>query len=278
LNELKIHFLGTGGGRFVMVTQRRRTAGLRLNYGDRLNLHLDPGPGAIVFSNWAGLNPQRLDAILVSHSHPDHYCDAEVLIEAMSQGTTKKRGIVVAPRSVFRGNDVCGPAISKYHQSLVGDVVELSAGGKAQLKELSIAATGAHHSDPDGVGFRMGTPDLGDVAYTSDTDLFEGIEEHYRGLRLLILCTITPRGAPLPLHLSADDAVRLMEAVKPRCAAITGFGMRMLNAKPEKEAEAMEKETGIPTVAAEDGLQLVIGERIEVRSGKKEAVTRIIEA
>lgn len=261
-----------------MVTQRRRTAGLRLTYANSLNLHLDPGPGALIFSNWAGLNPQKLDAILVSHSHPDHYCDAEVLIEAMSQGTTRKRGLIVAPRSVLRGNEVCGPAISKYHQSLVEEVAELSAGGKVHLKELSITATGARHSDPDGVGFRIGTPDLDDVAYTSDTELFEGIQEHYRGVRLLILCTMRPRGAPLSLHLSVDDAMKLIEAVKPRCAAITGFGMRILTAKPEVEAEAMEKGTGIPTVAAEDGMQLVIGEKIEVRSGKKEAVMRTIEA
>ena len=261
-----------------MTAQRRRTAGLRLVYGDRVNLHLDPGPGALIFSNWLRLNPQKLDAILVSHSHPDHYCDAEVLIEAMSHGTTQKRGLVVAPRSVLKGNEVCGPAISRYHQSLVGEIVELAAGYKTQLEELSIAATGARHSDPDAVGFRIGLPYLGDVAYTSDTELFDGIEEYYRGVRVLILCTIRPRGAPLPLHLSVDDAIRLVGSVKPGCAILTGFGMRMLAATAQVEAEAMERETGIPTVAAEDDMQLVVGEKIEVRTGKKEAVMKVIEA
>lgn len=278
MTKLRIEFLGTGGGRLVMATQRRRTAGLRFIYGDSLNVHLDPGPGALIFSNWMRLNPQKLDAILISHSHPDHYCDTEVLIEAMSHGTTQKRGFVVAPRSVLRGNEVCGPAISRYHQSLVEEVIELSVGGRAQLKELNITATKAHHSDPDGVGFRVGTPDLGDVAYTSDTELFDGIEEYYRGVRLLILCTMRPRGAPLPLHLSANDAIRLVGAVKPKCAVLTGFGMRMLAAKPHVEAEAIQKETGIPTIAADDGMRLVVGEKIEVGNRKKEASTWVVEA
>ena len=278
LKELRIHFLGTGGGRFVMVTQRRRTAGIRLVYGESLNLHIDPGPGALIFSNWARLNPQRLDAVLVSHGHPDHYCDAEILIEAMSRGATRRRGLLAAPRSVLRGNEVCGPAISTYHQGLVERVAELSPGDEVQLGEVSIKTTRALHSDPDTVGFRIATEELGDVAYTSDTALFEGIEEYYRGVRFLILCTLRPRGAPLPFHLSVDDAVRLVEEVKPGCVFITHFGMRMLNVKPEKEAKEMEGELGIPTVAAEDGMQALIDERVEVRGRRKGALPRIIEA
>ncbi|MCJ7430619.1 hypothetical protein MUO83_05330 [Candidatus Bathyarchaeota archaeon] len=57
--KLDLIFLGTGGGRFVTMTQRRRTAGIRI-MGEDLNLHLDPGPGALVHSINEGLDPQRL--------------------------------------------------------------------------------------------------------------------------------------------------------------------------------------------------------------------------
>ena len=43
-------------GRFVMITQKRRTAGIRI-IGDGVNLHLDHGPGALVHSIDEGLNP-----------------------------------------------------------------------------------------------------------------------------------------------------------------------------------------------------------------------------
>jgi len=276
--SLHLHFLGTGGGRFVMVTQRRRTAGIRLIQEDILNLHLDPGPGALIFSNWARLNPQGLDGILVSHSHPDHYCDAEVLIEGMSHGTTKKRGLVAAPRSVLRGNDVCGPAISRYHQGLVSEIAELSPDREARLGQVRIRATKAVHSDPDAIGFRLDIPDMGEIGYSSDTALYDGIEDYYRETWILILCTIRPRGSPLPLHLSVDDAAKLVTGAKPRYVVLTGFGMGLFGDKAAEQAKWMEKETGIPTTAAEDGMEIRVGDKIEVKSQKKGTPTRTIEA
>jgi len=97
--EIEITLLGTGGGRFATITQKRRTAGIRI-ISENLNFHLDPGPGALVYSINEGLNPQKLNAVFVSHCHPDDYTNAEVLIEAMTKGTTKKRGVLVASRSM----------------------------------------------------------------------------------------------------------------------------------------------------------------------------------
>jgi phosphoribosyl 1,2-cyclic phosphodiesterase len=261
-----------------MVTQRRRTAGIRLFHGEDLNIHLDPGPGALIFSNWAKMNPQKLDAVLVSHCHPDHYNDTEVLIEAMTRITTSRRGHLIAPRSVLRGNKVCGPAVSAYHLNLVEKLSEVSPREEVELGGCIVKATGSLHSDPDTVGFRIKTPDLGDVAYTSDTAYFDGINEYYKDLRLLILCTMRPRGSPLPFHLSVDDSVKLVNEVKPRCVVLTGFGMRMLNIGPKEEADWMEKETGIPTITAEDGMDVVLEDRIECQGRRKGDVKRIINA
>lgn len=89
-SQIELTLLGTGGGRFATITQKRRTAGIRIISED-LNFHLDPGPGALVHSISEGLNPQKLNAVFVFHCHPDHYTDAEVLIEAMTKGTTRAR-------------------------------------------------------------------------------------------------------------------------------------------------------------------------------------------
>ena len=105
-----------------MITQRRRTAGIRIISED-LNLHLDPGPGALVHSIEGGLDPQRVRALLVSHCHPDHYADAEVFVEAMTRGMTRKQGLLAAPRSVLEGSDVCEASISKYHQQIVAQKI-----------------------------------------------------------------------------------------------------------------------------------------------------------
>ncbi|NIP66782.1 MBL fold metallo-hydrolase [Candidatus Bathyarchaeota archaeon] len=260
MTELELILLGTGGGRFCTITQRRRTAGIRLLCKD-INLHLDPGPGALIHSLNMGLDPRKIRAVLVSHAHPDHYTDAEILIEAMTRGMTRRRGLLAASHSVLGGNDKCGPAISKYHQQRIQEVVEAKPGVEFKVGDLGIKATRAVHSDPDTVGFRFET-NVGDIGYTSDTELFDGLEEAYRGVRLLLLCLLRPSGEPWKGHMTPDDALQVVEQVDPEIAVITHFGMKMISAGPRQEAERIEGESGIRTLAAWDGLHVRVSEEI----------------
>ncbi|HID90790.1 TPA: MBL fold metallo-hydrolase [Candidatus Bathyarchaeota archaeon] len=266
---LKLFFVGTGGGRFVTLTQRRWTGGIRLVAEDGFHAHLDPGPGALVYSIWMRLSPRRLRAVMVSHCHVDHYADSEVMIEAMTGGMTRKRGLLVASRSVLRGNETCGPAISRYHQSMPEAVVEAAPGKRFTLGRIRALVTEARHSDPDTVGFRLESRDVGDICYTSDTEYFEGIGRYYGGARLLLLCTLRPHGRPWAGHMTTDDAVRIVVESEPEAAIITHFGMRMLAADPELEARLIKERTGVPTIGARDRMRVEVGETIEVYSGKK---------
>jgi phosphoribosyl 1,2-cyclic phosphodiesterase len=240
-------------------------------------VHIDPGPGALVFSNWARLNPQKLDGVVVTHCHPDHYTDAEVFLEAMSHGTRHKRGTLAAPKSVLIGSLDLDPSVSRYHQGLVSAIEILKPRHKFSIEELEFRAMKAIHSDTDTVGLRVDIPHLGGLGYTSDTGPFSGLGENYAGLRLLILCTMWPRNNPLEHHLSTDDVVMILEEARPGCAILTHFGMRMLNADPEKEAEFLECETGIPTIAAKDGMTVEMGSRIEIQGPRKRDETRFID-
>jgi phosphoribosyl 1,2-cyclic phosphodiesterase len=265
--ETTLDFLGTGGGRFVMTSQRRRTAGIRVTEGDT-QVHIDPGPGALVFSNWAGLSPSKLDGLIVTHCHPDHYTDAEVFIEAMTRGTTAKRGILAATKSVLRGAEGIGPCISGYHQGIVRDLLELYEGVSFNVGDLSFTATEALHSDPFTVGLRVETGN-GCIGYTSDTGYFQGLSESYGDLRLLILCTMWPRENHLNIHLNTEDALKVITEAEPKACILTHFGMRMLNAGPEKEAAYLAEETGIPVYAAVDGLHVSLDEVITLKGPRK---------
>ena len=275
-NPLELHFLGTGGGRFTTITQMRRTAGFRIVH-DSTQVHVDPGPGALVFSNWARLNPQSLDAVVVTHCHPDHYTDAEVLVEAMTHGTRRKRGVLAASKSVLQGNDKCDPSVSRYHQNLVERIETLKPGHAFDVKELNFQGVDAKHSDSDTVGFRVTASGIGSIGYTSDTSYFDGIGGKYRGLRLLVLCTMWPRGEPLRYHLHTDEALRILEEASPGCALLTHFGVKMLRADPEAEAAYLEESTGVPTVAARDGMFLILGDGVEMRGPRKKDKSRFID-
>ena len=100
---MKITFLGTGGGRFSAISQRRMTGGFRIDNLNGKNYHVDPGPGALVRTYQFGFDPRNLDGVFVSHAHTDHYNDAEILIEAMTRGMTKEYGVVLGNKSVLDG-------------------------------------------------------------------------------------------------------------------------------------------------------------------------------
>ena len=265
-NKFEIVFLGTGGGRFATITQKRRTAGIRI-MSDGLNLHLDPGPGALVHSINEELDPQKLNAVFVSHCHPDHYTDAEVLIEAMTRGMTKKRGVLVAAKSVLIGNNVCAPSISEYHQQMPQQKIEAVPNMKFQVGDVNVLVTEARHTDPDAVGFRFETADLGDFAYTSDTEYFEGIGKYYEDVRLLILCVMRPAGKPWKGHMTTDDAMKIVEEAGPEHVVLTHLGMQMIFKGPAGEAKLVKERTGVPTVAAVDGMRINFGETISMQVG-----------
>jgi len=266
--EIELVFLGTGGGRFATITQKRRTGGIRL-VSESFNVHLDPGPGALVYSLEAGLNPQKITGVLVSHCHPDHCNDAGVFVEAMTRGMTKKRGVLAAAHSVLEGNETCEPCLPKYHQTMPQLVVDAKPGVSFNIADLKIIATGAKHSDPSTVGFRFETADVGDIAYTSDTEYFEGVGKPYKNVRLLILCAMRPAGSPWKGHMTTEDAIKILEEATPEMAVLTHFGMKMIFRGPASEAEYIQQKTGIPTIAARDGMRLKIGEKIQTQISKK---------
>ena len=268
-STLELIFLGTGGGRFTTITQKRRTAGIRILH-NKANIHLDPGPGALIYSLQAGLNPQKINGILISHSHPDHYNDAEILIEAMTRGTTKKRGTLAVAHSVLHGNEHAETSISKYHQQMPEQVIETKPGTTFNINQLHFSTTQAKHTDPDAVGFRIKTPTSGEVAYTSDTEYFESIGKAYTGVRVLILCVLRPTSNPWKGHMTTDDAIRIIEETKPETAILTHFGIRMIMKNPNNEARLTQEKTGTPTLAATDGMHISIGDKIQVQTPRNQ--------
>lgn len=248
-----ITFLGTGGGRFATIYQARATGGIY--FEDGRNLHLDPGPGALVRMRSVGIDPLTTDAILISHCHPDHYLDAEILIEAMTEGGTRKQGILIGSQSVIEGNGDFGPAISDYHLAKPKVVKVMHPFNKVSIKPYEISATPSAHSDTSSVGFRIQTT-AGLVSYVSDTQLVEQVIKAHRNCRVMIACVTRPLGQRIPHHLSTEDAGYLIEKTKPELAVITHFGMRVIQENPETQAKWIEERSGVKTVAARDFMML----------------------
>ncbi len=258
-------FLGTGGGRFTTIFQARATGGLYIE--DRVRIHVDPGPGSLIRMRALRIDPTRTDMLLISHSHPDHYTDAEIIIEGITGGGIKKRGQLFAARSVLEGVDDgkygIGPAISKYHQGLLPSK-SVEPGDFFSIDNIDIEATPSVHSDPATVGFKFHTRN-GVISYVADTEAAEHVMDAHRGSRVLILPITRPRGSRIPGHLCTEDALRFIDEIGPEMVFFNHFGLKMVRAPPKTEAEWVQKKTGIRTVAAQDGMRVSVGTRITVR-------------
>ena len=232
---------------------------------DGANIHIDPGPGALGSMRALSLDPARTDAILVSHCHPDHYVDAEVLLEGLAMGGFKRKGFLVGSQTVLEGHENLGPCISKYHQSLPARVMIVRKGDRFAVGNLNIGVTPTVHNDPLGVGFRLETSG-GLVSYVSDTEIHEEVLEAHRGARLLILNLTRPLGSKVPRHLATEEAAEMVKEIKPEVAVLTHFGMKMVHDGVTSQSRFIEEYSGVRTIAAEDHMKLGIGRSIRISS------------
>jgi phosphoribosyl 1,2-cyclic phosphodiesterase len=252
-----VKFLGTAGARFVVMRQLRASGGVWLSFEGR-NVVLDPGPGTLVrcAASRPRLDPSKLDAIILTHRHIDHSTDINVMIEAMTNGGFKRRGLLFAPADALESDD---PVILRYVRDFVERVEILKPEKTYEVGELSFHTSVRHQHAAETYGVMFDLPG-GKVSFLVDTQFFPALERAYAGSRLLVtnVVRLKPDEKGEIMHLCLEDAKRLIRAIKPERAVLTHFGMTMLQAKPWELAEAMTKDLGIEVIAARDGMTVEV--------------------
>ena len=243
-----ITFLGTAGARFVVMRQFLASGGAWLNLGDTQIL-FDPGPGCLVQAAKRKLDPAKLDAIILSHRHLDHSGDINVMIEAMTNGGTKKRGAVFAPADALERD----PVILSYLRSYPQSIEVLSEGGSYKVNDVSFKTPIRHKHQVETYGFIFQTP-RHTFSWITDTRYFDDLVSNYEGDLLVINVVRLKPGAPLN-HLSLPEVKTIIEELRPKTAILTHFGMTMWRAKPWELAEQLTQGTGITIIAARDGMK-----------------------
>ena len=255
-----VTFLGTGGARFMIISQLLASGGIWFNL-DGTQILMDPGPGSIVQVTKRKLNPENLSAIIVSHRHLDHSADVNVITEAMTEGGFKKRGILFAPRDAIETE----PIILNYLKNSLEGIEILEAGKTYSVGNISFTTPVRHIHLVENYGMIFKTQKHS-IAYITDTRYFEELGSYYQGdLLMLNLTFLKPRPTPvkpgMPLdHLSMPDAERLIKEIKPKTAILTHFGMGVWRAKPALVAAELTEKTGIKVIAARDGMTFNLAE------------------
>lgn len=248
----KITFLGSGGGRIVVSRQLRGTGGFVLNL-EGTQIHVDPGPGALVNANKYGLNPANTDIIFVSHNHLDHVNDVNALIDAITLGGAKgKKGALISTREVISNINAW---VNPFYKKLLSNCFEVKDNDEVKSNDLKFKITHTEHDAPC-VGFVLESASGMKIGYTADTKYYGDLYKQFKGVDLLVMNVLRPGNDNWKTHFSSKDAVRLLKKVTPELAIIQHFGAKMIKADPVYEARWIQKETGIRTIAATDGLSI----------------------
>jgi ribonuclease BN (tRNA processing enzyme) len=257
---MEIVFLGTGGGRINLIKQLRGTGGFRIN-SPSASIHVDPGPGALVHSVKNRQDPLSLDCVVVTHNHVDHMSDAMALIEGMSSYGLKKKGIIIGSRNTILGNESGGKGISAYHQSkaAVVHVAEWDTRKRFETDRgwFEMEFVRVKHEEPSAFGFKLFIEGKV-IGHITDTEAIESLGRDFQGCDLLIVNCMKPEVDRYSGHLTSGEAIKVLREARPKTCIITHLGMKMLRLGPAKEAERIERESGVKTVAARDGMRVTV--------------------
>jgi phosphoribosyl 1,2-cyclic phosphodiesterase len=256
LNKGYVKFLGTAGARFVMIKQLRSSGGLWVSYKDT-NIIIDPGPGSLVrcLSSTPRLDPEDLDGIVLTHKHIDHSNDVNVMIEAMTGGGYKKKGILLAPEDCFGK----GGVVFDYVQTFL-DSVEHFKEVNFKIKDIRIEVPVKMLHSVQTYGLRLSLGEV-KIGLITDTGFFQGLKKAYKGLDVLIINLVLYEKRGNLEHLCLEEVRDILAEVKPKRVILTHFGRGMLDKNPKEIEDSLNrdsffKKAGIRIICAYDGLKV----------------------
>jgi len=254
-----IKFLGTSGGRFVTAKQLRSSAGTFIKIKNK-NILFDPGPGSLVKCTESNppIDVTKIDAVILSHAHIDHTNDANIIIDAMTYGGLKKRGLLFAPEECINGENA---VILKYLRNFLDNIVILKPEQEYNIDNLSFSTSIKHQHQAETYGIMFNCCNNKKISFMVDTKYFPELAESYKNTSILIINVL--RYMPYNknekvMHLSVEDAKQIIKKIKPEKTILTHFGMTMLKANPWETARKLTEETGLEVIAATDGMTIEI--------------------
>jgi ribonuclease BN (tRNA processing enzyme) len=242
---MRVTFIGSGdafgsGGRF-QACLLVEAAGARVL--------LDCGASSLVALKRAGVDPNTIDAVVVSHLHGDHFGGLPFLI-LDGQFSRRDRPLTLAGPPGLRdrlaqAQDAFFPGSSRTRQRFELTVVELPQRTATTVGPLAVTPFPADHaSGAPAYALRL-EADARTLAYSGDTAWTGALVEAAANADLFI-CEAYSRDKAIPFHLSYGTLLDHRAELTCRRLIVTHMSAEMLAYAPEVGADGV--------VAAFDGL------------------------
>ena len=197
---MKLIVLGSGT---CLPSLQRNAPGYYLEAGG-CRVIVDCGSGTLLQLEKAGKSYRDIDAVFITHTHPDHFADLLPLIHALLVGQEMKRG---KDLSLF-----CPKEFLDYYEKAIAPVLWMSEGFSVITKEATaeinfgpfhiLSAKTVHSSDSISYRFECGGKS---VVFTGDADYDQRLIAHAQKADLLIADCSFPDSMKAKGHLSAKE-------------------------------------------------------------------------
>lgn len=213
--ELELTFLGTGNA-FA-------PEGLCWNGFVANGTHLfEAPPSALVMLHRAGIDPNDLDSVVISHHHGDHFLGLPFLMLHWGQMGRKKPIRVIGPPGTEEATREIASRVypNLFRHRYPIEWLELLPGQTAEAADLELRAVEVVH-DPSlalNLGFAASL-DGRRFGYTGDSALCDSVIALARHAEVLVAeCSSKAREAPT--HMNLDDDMPIVRAAMDPDAAL----------------------------------------------------------
>jgi ribonuclease BN (tRNA processing enzyme) len=244
---MQVQFVGSGdafgsGGRFNTCI---RVA------GDRTHFLIDCGASSLIGMQRAGVDPDSIDAVFLTHFHADHFGGIPFLMLHAQFVTRRTRPLTLVGPPGLRGRyrqamEVAFPSSSETEPRFALALREIAPGETQDVGAVRATAVHVRHDDRAGpcLGYRFELEGKV-IAFSGDTEWTDALIDVGRDADLFI-CECYVRDKPVPMHMSLTTLEAHLPAIRPKRLVLTHMGQEMLAAP------------GIPFERAEDGKILTL--------------------
>jgi ribonuclease BN (tRNA processing enzyme) len=233
---LRLRFLGSGdafgsGGRFQ--------ACLCLD-GPADRVLIDCGATSLVAMKRAGIDPNSIGTVLLSHLHGDHFGGVPFLV---LDGQFRRRGrplTVAGPpgtrERVVSAMEVLFPGSSRADRRFHTELVEVEAGTATAIGAMTVTGFPVEHaSGAPAYALRIEWAGR-TIAYSGDTEWCEGLVDAARNADLFV-CEAYTFERPVRYHLDHATLARHLDRIGARRVILTHLGPEMLARRNEAAVE-----------------------------------------
>lgn len=243
-----IHFFGTTGSKDVFFNKIRQAGGLYLNI-DNTKIIVDPGPNT--FYKFINTYDDKIDGIVLSHTHIDHSNDLNILVELMTNGGEEKRGTLLLPNQAIKER-----VLLSYVEDFPEKMEIVRPNTSYKIKNIKITSSIEHKHGIENYGFVFKTEKY-NIGLVTDTAYFPELLDSYKRCDILIMnVPYYKQDKPKPKHLDIYNVEEFIKIINPRRVILTHFNCNILNNNPEAIAKDLSRKYGIDVISAEDDMIL----------------------